>query len=214
MENYLQESYYFNYNSEEIKTIVEPFKSIKRSVKDNAIELFRYVRDNWFYNPYIISFRKESFKASTIALSQKGHCIYKSILLIACYRAIGIPARLKLAKVKNHLGVERIEKVLKTNILSPHGYVSIYINKTWIDVSPAFNTVICKYLNLETLDFDGENNALLHQFDKKGNICMEYIEEYGHFADVPLEFIRCNAIETYPDFFTEENTSTGQDFVF
>jgi hypothetical protein len=34
--------------------------------------------------------------------------IDKAIIMIACWRAINIPARLHLGKVKNHIGVEDI----------------------------------------------------------------------------------------------------------
>jgi hypothetical protein len=59
-----------------------------------------------------ISLSKEKYKSSHIAKKQSGNCVEKSIILIACLRALGIPARLHLGKVKNHIAVERLTENL------------------------------------------------------------------------------------------------------
>ena len=54
--------------------------------------------------------------------------------------------------------------------------------------------------------FDGENDSFLQQFNSAGTRFMEYIEDYGHFADVPVEFMIQNIKEHYPHIFdTDEN---------
>lgn len=98
--NYLKTSYYFDYESDEIQELVSEYKSNSLSDKEKTKRLYLKVRDSWRYDPYNLSFSKENFKASKIAKKAKGHCIEKSILLIACLRALGIPARLHLGKVK------------------------------------------------------------------------------------------------------------------
>ena len=49
------------------------------------------------------------------------------MLYVACLRSIGIPSKIGLAKVVNHIGTERMELILKSNVLAPHGYVEAFL---------------------------------------------------------------------------------------
>jgi transglutaminase-like putative cysteine protease len=134
--------------------------------------------------------------------------VEKSILLIACLRGLGIPARLHLGKVKNHIAVERLIEKFGSNELTPHGMVNIYINGRWLKASPAFNKTLCEKFNVEPLDFDGENSSFLQQYNSEGSLFMEYLEDYGPFEDVPLEFIKQNVREHYPHIFGADENLT------
>tara|TARA_R110002074_G_scaffold57077_10_gene140544 strand:+ start:12267 stop:12902 length:636 start_codon:yes stop_codon:yes gene_type:complete len=206
--DYLSPSYFFDYESKEIQHLIAEVQLDSISEKQKAIQLYVKVRDSWLYNPYSLSFTVENYRASEIAKKTKGHCIDKSIVLIACLRAVGIPARIHLAKVKNHIGVERLTEKFGSNELTPHGMVDAYINNKWLKLSPTFNTSLCNMLNVAPLDFDGENDAVLQEFNKEGNLFMEYLEDYGHFEDVPVEFIFKNAREHYPHIFDANPTQT------
>ena len=70
---------------------------------------------------------------------EDGHCIDKAVLLIALARAADIPARLCLAKVRNHIATGKLEEKIGTNILVPHGYVELWLEGQWVKVTPAFN---------------------------------------------------------------------------
>ena len=201
MINYLKPTNLLDFKSLEIQQIISELKSDKLSNKQKAIEIHLKIRDNWRYNPYNICFDEECYKASTIAKKSEGHCIDKSIILAACLRALNIPARLHFAKVKNHIGVERLIEKFGTNELSPHGMVGVFINGKWLKVSPAFNIELCNKYNIAPLDFDGENDSVFHEFDKEGNVFMEYLEDYGHFDDVPTTFILENFKSNYPDIY-------------
>ena len=134
------------------------------------------------------------------------NCVEKSILLIACLRALEIPARLHLGKVKNHIAVERLTEKFGSNELTPHGMVNVYLNNTWLKLSPAFNASLCRKFNVTPLEFDGENDSFLQQYNDKGSLFMEYTADYGHFEDVPLDFMKKNIKEHYPHIFdTGEN---------
>jgi len=199
--NYLKSTYYLDFEDTEIQQIVSELKFADFSLKEKAISMYLIIRDKWRYNPYNICFTKDCYKASTIAKKTEGHCIEKAILLTACLRALNIPARLHLAKVKNHIAVERLTEKFGTNELSPHGMVDIFIGDKWIKVSPAFNIELCRKSDVAPLDFDGEHDSIFHEFDKSGNLFMEYLEDYGHFEDVPLEFIFENFKTNYPKIF-------------
>lgn len=206
--DYLSPSYFFDYETEEIQNLVVDVKDNSISEQEKAKQLYTLVRDSWRYNPYTLSFTKENYRASKIAKRSEGHCIDKSIVLIACLRAVGIPSRIHLAKVKNHIGVERLIEKFGSNELTPHGMVDAYINNKWLKLSPTFNTSLCSMLKVAPLDFDGENDAVLQEFNAEGNLFMEYLEDYGHFEDVPIEFMVKNAREHYPHIFDENPTQT------
>ncbi|MDO6473638.1 transglutaminase family protein [Maribacter sp. 1_MG-2023] len=205
--DFLSPTYFFDYESDEIQDLVSEFKNTSLSEKEITIALYNKVRDTWRYDPYSLSFNKEKYRASEIAKRPKGHCIDKSIVLIAGLRALGIPARIHLAKVKNHIGVERLIEKFGSNELTPHGMVDAFINNKWLKLSPTFNASLCEMLNVAPLDFDGENDAILQEFSTDGTQFMEYLEDYGHFEDVPMEFMERNAREHYPNIF---DTGTNQ----
>ncbi len=205
---YLSPTYFFDYETDEIQQIVSEFKTNKLTKKEKAKALYLKVRDSWRYDPYHLSFSKKKYKASTIAKKTKGHCVDKSILLITCLRSLEIPARLHLGKVKNHIAIERLIEKFGTNELTPHGMVNLCLNDKWLKLSPAFNKSLCKIYNVSPLEFDGENSSFLQKYNDQGNLFMEYIEDYGHFEDVPLEFMIKIAKEHYPTIFDTNDHKT------
>jgi transglutaminase-like putative cysteine protease len=209
--DYLSPTYFFDYESEEIQQLVADFKNTSLSKKEIVKQLYLKVRDSWRYNPYSLSFSKENYRASVIAKKSKGHCVDKCIILIACLRALGIPARIHLAKVRNHIGVERLVEKFGSNELTNHGMVNVYLDGKWLKLSPAFNASICQLFNVAPLDFDGENDSILQEFNSEGNLFMEYVEDYGHFEDVPVEYMFKNAREHYPHIF--DNGTNQTEFV-
>ena len=140
---YLEASYYFNYEDEAIQALIAEFNAPSLSKKEKAIGLYLMVRDQWKYNPYHISLAPEKFRAGVIGGKATGDCVEKSILLIAGLRGLGIPARLHLGKVKNHIAVERLTEKFGSNELTPHGMVNIYLNNKLLKASPAFNKTLC-----------------------------------------------------------------------
>lgn len=199
--NYLSSGYFYDFKESVIQEIIKEFESEAIAAKDKAIGLYLKIRDGWWYNPYHISLSKKNYKASIIAKRTEAHCIEKAILLIACLRGLKIPSRIHLVKVKNHIGAERLLEKFGTNEMTPHGMVDILLDGNWIKVSPAFNAALCEKYNVAPLDFDGEHDSIFQEFDKKGNLFMEYVEDYGHFEDVPTEFIFKNFKENYPRIF-------------
>ncbi len=203
---YLDSTYFFDIESDVIQALVADYKGEELSHKEKTIALYNKIRDDWWYDPYSISLTKENYKASAIGKKTKGNCVEKSIILIACLRALGIPARLHLGKVKNHIAVEKLTEKFGSNELTPHGMVNVYLNGEWLKMSPAFNDKLCEKFNVEPLEFDGENNSFLQQYNGEGSLFMEYVDDYGYFEDVPLNFMIQKLKEHYPHIF-----DTGED---
>ncbi|MBO0330006.1 transglutaminase-like domain-containing protein [[Muricauda] lutisoli] len=203
---YLEPSYFFDFENNFIQELISEFTEQSLTDKEKTIGLYTKVRDDWKYDPYSISLAKENYRASSIAQKATGNCVEKSILLIAGLRALGIPARLHLGKVKNHIAVDRLTEKFGSNELTPHGMVNVLLNDKWLKMSPAFNKSLCGKLDVEPLEFDGENNSFLQAYNSAGTRFMEYTDDYGHFEDVPLEFMIKNIKEHYPHIFdTTEN---------
>lgn len=206
--NYLKASYFFDFENDLIQELIVAYKNDELPVKEKAIALYTKIRDDWKYDPYSISLSKETYRASDIANKATGNCVEKSILLIACFRALGIPSRLHLGKVKNHIAVERLTEKFGSNELTPHGMVNVFLNDKWLKVSPVFNASLCERLNVEPVDFDGENDSFLQQFNSDGSQFMEYTADYGHFEDVPVDFMIQNVKENYPHIFDTGDGNT------
>lgn len=199
-DKYLEETYFFDYNSEAVQTQLH--KAIKQCTSDvdRLNSWYLYVRDNWIYDPYTIYLKVEKFKASDICHRKSCHCVDKTILFISGLRSIGIPCRIHLAKVKNHISADRIIEKLGTDELAPHGYASVYFNDKWTKASPIFDKNLCKFLNVDPLDYDGNEDSIFQEFDKDGGKFMEYLLEYGQYADLPYDRIKEILITEYPKF--------------
>lgn len=160
---------------------------------EQAVRLYYAVRDEIRYDPYGIDLSLEGLRASTTLEKGRGWCVAKAVLLAACCRAVGIPARLGFADVKNHLTTERLRQQMKTDMFYWHGYTAIYLDEKWLKATPAFNIELCRKFSIKPLEFDGRGDSIYHPFDLKGNRHMEYLNYRGEYADVPAEAI----IETF-----------------
>jgi len=194
------ETFNFDYSSEIIQRIVQKLdRKAAESDSDFAIRAYTFVRDFWPYYPYRFSLKKEDWKSSKIATQKAGHCLDKSIILISVLRAENIPSKLGLSRVKNHIAVEQIIEKFGSDELVPHGYVAIYLEGKWVKATPAFNKELCKKMGVHALDFDGKTDAVFQEFDEHGaNSFMEYLEDYGTFDEVPLEYMFELMCDTYP----------------
>ena len=200
---YLESTELIDSDHEAIRQFVRRVITGADNDRQKAVRLYYAVRDGWRYNPYNIHFAKEAFRASNILSKNYGHCLDKAILLIAVFRAAGLPARLCLAKVRNHLAADRLEEVFGSNELAPHGYVEVWLDEHWIKATPAFNRELCDHLGVEPLDWDGEHDSLFQEYDHRAGAFMEYVEEYGVFEAIPFDFIVAIMRENYPHIFAE-----------
>jgi transglutaminase-like putative cysteine protease len=196
MDEYLAETYYIDYSSPEIQALVAPFRDLPEREKISGF--FQKVRDDWRYNPFVLYTGKKYYRASFVASQPHGHCIDKSTLFVAGMRALGIPARLRLAKVVNHIAVEHLTEKLGNHHIAPHGIAEVYSNGKWYKASTAFNKTLCDKYKVDPLDFDGTADAIFQAFNHDQDQFMEYVEDYGHFEDVPFSFILKTFQENYP----------------
>jgi transglutaminase-like putative cysteine protease len=165
--------------------------------RTRAVALYYAVRDLVRYDPYAIDLSTAGLAASRALETGRGWCVTKAVLLAACCRAIGVPARLGYADVKNHLSTARLRELMRTDEFRWHGYASLLLEGRWVKATPAFNVELCAKFGLHPLEFDGRGDSLYHPYDRAGRQHMEYLRYRGEFADVPAAEIRADFTAFY-----------------
>ncbi len=168
------------------------------SQRERAVSLYYAVRDGVAYDPYFVGRNPDYYRASACLNAGKGFCIPKAALLAACYRAVGIPARVGYADVQNHLSTPRLAELVGGNTYRWHSYTDAYIDGHWVKSTPAFDAALCERLGVHTLEFDGVEDSLFQEYNLAGDRHMEYVNERGTFADVPYESIVSDFIQYHP----------------
>jgi len=199
MQSYLQPTQFFDYQHPSVKAYAEEIiAGEKLTATEIAVKFYYAVRDDILYNPYVFSFEPHTLSASHCLLTKESYCIPKAVLLGAMARYQGIPSRLGLADVKNHLSSQKLLDYLRSDIFVMHGYIELYLNDKWVKATPAFNLALCEKTNVHPLEFDGKTDSIFQEHNQKGIQHMEYVNEHGTFDDVPLEFIQKSVICAYP----------------
>ncbi|MCD1627614.1 MAG: transglutaminase-like domain-containing protein [Alphaproteobacteria bacterium] len=200
-ERYVMPSHFVESDSLEVQGFVTSALRdlpVDATNRDKAIRLFEAVRDDIRYDPYCFALDADSYRASRIAGAEAAFCVPKAILLAACLRAVGIPAALGFADVRNHLNTPKLQELMGTDLFIFHGYVQLWLGNEAYKVTPAFNMELCERFGVKPLVFDGYHDALFHEFDEQNHRHMEYVNDRGLYFDAPIdEFLKAFR-ETYP----------------
>ena len=200
-ERYVMPSHYVESDSLEVQgfaTAALRDLSLDATKRDKAIRLFEAVRDDIRYDPYCFALDEDSYRASRIAGAEAAFCVPKAILLAACLRAVGIPAALGFADVRNHLNTPKLQELMGTDLFIYHGYVQLWLGNEAYKVTPAFNMELCERFGVKPLVFDGYHDALFHEFDEQNHRHMEYVNDRGLYFDAPMGEFLMAFKETYP----------------
>jgi hypothetical protein len=198
MEEYLQPTEFLDCDNERVREFADKHAGLASTDVERAVRLYYAVRDGFQYDPYVLDLRRQALKASSLLAKTRGYCVEKAILLAASARAIGIPSRLSFYIVRNHIATERLAKALEKDYLVFHGAAEMYLDNKWVKTTPAFNKRLCDFLGVEPIEFDGGTDAIFQEYDRKGNIFMEYLHDYGAFADMPYQMFLDELDKHYP----------------
>ena len=180
--------------------------------RERAVSLYYAVRDGIRYNPFLDFSRDDTYRASSVLEKGEGFCVGKSALLAACARALGIPARVGFADVKNHLTTPRLRERMGTDLFIYHGYAELFIDGKWVKATPVFNQALCQRFRVKPLEFDGRADSIFHPFDEDDRRHMEYVNDRGSFADVPAEQIKRDFRAYYPGSYALGNDAAKESF--
>lgn len=163
-----------------------------------ALALYRAVRDDIAYEAYLDFDTPETFRASRVLADGRGFCVGKAALLAACARAIGIPARVGYADVKNHMTSKRLQEHLGSDVFIWHSYTELFLEGRWVKCTPAFDQRLCAKAGVAPLDFDGRTDSLFQPYSPDGRRHMEYLRDRGAYSDVPFAQITADFKSFYP----------------
>ena len=211
MDEYLQPGRFIDSDHPEVIAFAERNRGASADLREQAVSLYYAVRDQVRYNPYTFSRDPQTLKASHALSAGESYCVPKALLLAACARHCGIPARIGLADVRNHLATPRLLALLRSEVFAMHGYTELYLAGRWVKATPAFNLALCRVFKVEPLAFDGLNDSVFHPCNQQGERYMEYLQDHGQFAELPLELFFSHLAACYPHLFNDEALSLGGD---
>jgi transglutaminase-like putative cysteine protease len=204
MQTYLQPGRFIDSDHPALIEFAECWRGAGRDPRDQAVALYRAVRDQIRYNPYVFSREPQTLKASHALLAGESYCVPKANLLAACARHCGIPARIGLADVRNHLSTPRLLQLLRSEVFAMHGYTELFLDGRWVKATPAFNEALCRVFKVAPLEFDGVHDSVFHPFNDKGERYMEYLVDHGQFADLPEQLFFDHLQRCYPHLFAAD----------
>ena len=168
-----------------------------QDARERAVKVYYAVRDGIRYDPYSLLMTVPGLRASATLEAGRGWCVTKAVLLAACCRSLGIPARLGFADVRNHLSTERLRSFMNTDVFYWHGYTAIQLDGKWVKATPAFNIELCEKFRIKPLEFDGTEDSIYPPFDLEGRQHMEYLRFHDEYDDLPLDKIMASFAKHY-----------------
>ena len=168
---------------------------------ERAVKLYYAVRDGLFYEVYGADMSRAGLRASAIIERGRGFCMQKSIVYAAAVRAAGIPSRLVLATVRNHLASDRLKELVGGDVFY-HCLTSVYLNGQWVKATPVFNKLLCRLYRIDTLEFDGHRDSLYHPHDRSGQRHMEFLSVPLEYDDFPYDTVLATMRSKHPNMFS------------
>jgi hypothetical protein len=159
-----------------------------------AVDLHYAIRDGVAYEIYGADLSRTGLRASTIAESGRGLCLHKSTLFAACARALGIPSRLALVDVRNHVVSPRLRRFLGDDVVHYHCYAQVELDGRWVSATPVFSRTLCRLYRMEPLAF----GRVLQENDGSR---MEVVHRHGLFDDLPYELVERGLRAAHPNLF-------------
>jgi transglutaminase-like putative cysteine protease len=207
-------------NQSIIDYAVDVLKHTENDPISRAVTLYYAVRDVIWYDPYLPFYRPEHYRASNVLKKGRAFCIGKASLLCALGRVSGIPSRVGFATVRNHLATRQLIEFLGTDLFVYHGFVEFYLADKWVKATPAFNIELCRKHNVLPLEFNGREDSIFHPFNADKKLFMEYVDDHGTYADIPVDEIVIgfgkiygkNRIQGWIDGFENSDINLGRNF--
>lgn len=195
---YLLSGTFVDSDHPEVRAFAEAARAGASDDIQAAVRLYYAVRDAVVYDAYFVGEAPHFYRASDCLRAGKGFCVPKAALLAAAARAVGIPSRVSYADVRNHLATKKLLELVRGGLFVWHGLTEFYLAGRWVKATPAFNLSLCERFGVHPLEFDGRHDSLFHAYDRAGRQHMEYVNDRGHYADVPYETILADFRRVYP----------------
>lgn len=176
------------------------------SDRERAVRLYYRVRDGLRYEIYGADLSREGMRASQVLRAGSGMCLHKSVLYAAALRALGIPSRLVLVDVRNHLSSPKLLELVGGEVFHFHCLTTVHLQGRWVKATPVFNKVLCRLYGMAPMEFDGLSDSVLHSYDGDGNRHLEVVRNRGIHSDLPYELIIDGLRAAHPNVFAGPTT--------
>ncbi|PZT70811.1 transglutaminase-like superfamily protein [Streptomyces sp. SW4] len=173
---------------------------------ERAVALYYAVRDGIRYEVYGADLSREGLRASSVLRAGSGMCLHKSVVYAAALRSVGVPARLVLTDVRNHLASPRLIRLLGGDVFHQHCLTSVFLDGRWVKATPVFNRTLCRLYRMAPLDFDGTADSVHHPYDAEGRRQMEFLRHHGEFDDLPYDAVLADLRAAHPGLFRGDGT--------
>ncbi|SHF27100.1 transglutaminase-like domain-containing protein [Streptoalloteichus hindustanus] len=187
--NASQPTEFLDFDTREVRRFVRGVAPDHASPRERAVRLYQAVRDGIRYEIDGVDLSRRGLRASAVLRRGQGMCVHKAVLYAAVLRAAGVPSRLVLTDVRNHLSSQRLRLLLGGDVLHYHCLTSMWLDGRWIKASPAFDRATCRALGITPPEFDGRSDGLPHPYDSRGRQHMEFLRFYGEFVDLPYRMV-------------------------
>ncbi|MHA4820281.1 transglutaminase-like domain-containing protein [Streptomyces aculeolatus] len=174
--------------------------------RDAAVRLYYAVRDGIDYEVYGVDLSRTGVTAGEVARTGKGMCIHKCVLYAAALRAVGIPSRLVLTDVRNHLPSPALRRLVG-DAFRYHALTTVHLDGAWVRATPVFNRLLCRLHGMRPLDFDGRTDSVHHPYGGDGVRHMEVVREHGEFDDLPYERVLDGMRGAHPGIFADPDST-------
>jgi len=168
---------------------------------EQARALYYAVRDGIQYEIYGADLSRRGLRASGVVARGRGLCIHKSVLYAAGARALGIPSRLVLVDVRNHVASPRLKRMLGGEVFRFHCFTELELDGRRVRATPVFSARLCGLYRMTPLDFDGRTDAVFQPYDDEGRAFMELVHEHGAFDDLPYDTVVDGLRAAHPGLF-------------
>lgn len=194
---YYASTAFLDHTSPEVRGFVDQTLTTEMtSPRSQALALYYAVRDRINYEVYRADLSRTGLRASSVVRNGVGMCLHKSTLFAATLRSIGIPSRLVLVDVRNHLASDRLKRLMGGDVFHFHCMTSLRLDDRWVKATPVFNGRLCRLYGIAPLEFDGFSDSVHHPFDLQGQRHMEVLRTHGEFDDLPYELITAGLSRT------------------
>ncbi|WP_436498896.1 transglutaminase-like domain-containing protein [Actinokineospora sp. HUAS TT18] len=194
---------FLDHDSPEVRALVAKTTDPGMSPVAKAVALYYAVRDKLRYEVYGADLSRAGLRASTVLRTGSGMCLHKSVVYAAALRAVGVPSRLRLTDVRNHLASDRLRTLVGGDTFTYHCLVSLRLDDRWITATPVFNKTLCRMYRMAPLEFDGTADSVYHPFDVHGRKQMEFVRTHGEFPDLPYDRVIAGLRAAHPKLFDE-----------
>ena len=128
MDEYLRSTHVIDCDTNAVRNKSIELTGNQRTIREKAIALFYFVRDEISHEPYAPGYVLDDYKASITIQRGKGFCTHKAILLTALARAVKIPARLGFVDIHDNLISFEFRRIIGGgNLLIYHGYGALHL---------------------------------------------------------------------------------------